>query len=350
MTTITKESFGTTKAGEAVDLITLENTNGMKVSVLSYGCVIAKILIPDHEGYTDVVLGYDSLKDYEEGSCFLGTFVGRFANRIKGSVFSLDGKTYHLEPNDGPNHLHGSYCSRVFPYCVNGDRLIFMIDSPDGEEGYPGRVSGFVTYELTDDNELIMDYEMTSDRDTVINLTNHSYFNLNGAGSRDILNHSLYMACDSFTEADMETLPTGRVLPVKGTPLDFTVAKKIGQDLFFSHEQLTKCGGYDHNFILTDKEKKLRYFATAVGDESGIRMKVSTTQPAVQFYCGIYLDGDQAAYGKGGKRYPKYGGFCLETQHYPCSPNFPQFPSTVLKSGDTYKEITVYQFDWNSHN
>ncbi|MCR5825695.1 MAG: galactose mutarotase [Oscillospiraceae bacterium] len=339
---IRSESFGVTKHGEAVTRWTLENAAGMRVCILSYACAVQSIIVPDREGRpVDVVLGYDTLAGYEAGSCFFGAFVGRYANRIKGASFTLGGKTYPLEKNDGNNHLHGVYCHQVFDGTVEGDTLVLRRVSPDGEEGYPGTLTFEVRYTLREDNALVIDYRAETDADTVVNFTNHSYFNLNGAG--DILGNRLTLAASRFTEGDAETLPTGRILPVAGTPMDFCSAKAIGAELAADYEQLTLCRGYDHNYILDSTDASVP-FATAEGERSGIVLEAYTTQPAVQLYTGNYVDDDTAPCGKGGVRYPRYAGFCLETQHYPCSPNYPQFPSTVLHPGETYRQQTVYRF------
>lgn len=345
---IYEESFGVTKSGEKVYRYTLENRNGMQVKVISYACAIQSILIPAADGsFTDVVLGYDELEGYEAGSCFYGDFVGRYANRIKKAEFTLNGRTCHLEANDGPNHLHGTFCSRVFAGRIEDDRLKFEVLSPDGEEGYPGTLSGTVEYCLTDENELVIEYNMETDADTVLNLTNHSYFNLNGQNGKTVLGHTLKLNSDFFTEGDAETLPTGRILPVDDSPMDFRSAKKIGEDIFCDDPQLTMCQGYDHNFIIRRDTDGMVLFAEAEGEESGIRMKAFTTQPGFQLYSGNFVQNDSADHGKNGIRYPKHGGFCLETQHYPCSPNYPEFPSTVLRPGEKYREVTGYQFLWN---
>lgn len=337
------EPFGTTKSGTPVLRYILENGNGMQVSVLDYACVIQSILLPRKGAEAlDVVLGYDSLADYEAGSCFFGSFVGRYANRIKGAQFQLNGNRYTLEQNDGNNHLHGIYCKQVFSGDVKEDWLVLRRTSPDGEEGYPGTLSLEVRYHLNEQNGLEMEYWAQTDAPTVLNLTNHSYFNLNGQDGSTVLTHKLTLSAGSFTEGDAETLPTGVILPVDGTPMDFRRGKEIGAELFAEDPQLTMCLGYDHNLILNGRAGELRWFATA---ESGpVRMDCYTTQPAVQLYTGNYVDNDTAACGKGGVRYPRYGGFCLETQHYPCAPNFPTFPSTVLNPGEVYQEKTVYQF------
>lgn len=341
---IHSEPFGTTKSGEAVTRYTLANETGMRVQVLSYGCTIQSILVPDKDGnLVDVVLGYDDLVDYEAGSCYLGAFVGRYANRIKGASFALNGRIYPLEKNDGNNHLHGVYCRRVFNGSTEADTLVFRRISPSGEEGFPGTLETEVRYTLRNDNTLVIEYRARTNADTVLNFTNHSYFNLNGDGG-DVLNHSLMLLASKFTEGDAETLPTGTILSVDGTPMDFRSGKRIGADIASDDEQLTLCRGYDHNYIIDAVGESLRKFAEAVGDKSGITLKAFTTQPAVQLYTGNYVDGDAAPHGKGGVRYPRYGGFCLETQHYPCSPNYPQFPSTALHPGEEYRQKTVYLF------
>ncbi len=302
-----------------------------------------RVLVPDASGRkTDVVLGYDDLRSYEQGNCFFGAFVGRYANRIKGAAFELNGKRYELEKNDGRNHLHGVYCRRVFEAETEGDTLVFRGVSPDGEEGFPGTLRFEVRYRLTEDNALEIGYRAATDADTVLNFTNHSYFNLNGGG--DILGHRLTIYADRFTEGDAEILPTGRICKVNGTPMDFRAGRRIGEDIASDWEQLRLAGGYDHNFILNGEAGKLRKMAAAKGDVSGIRMEAYTTQPAVQLYTGNYVDRDTAPFGRGGARYPRFAGFCLESQHYPCSPNFPDFPSTLLRPGEEYREETVYRF------
>ena len=340
---IISEPFGVTKSGEAVTRWTLQNAAGMEVRILSYGCTVQSILVPDAAGKKiDVALGYDDLAGYEAGSCFFGCFIGRYANRIKGARFWLNGREYVLEKNDGENHLHGVYCTSVFDGAVEDGALVLRRVSPDGEEGYPGTLHVEVRYALTDRNELVMDYRAVTDADTVVNFTNHTYFNLNGGG--DVLGHSLSISADHFSEGNAQTLPTGRILRVIGTPMDFRAGRTIGEDIDCDWDQIRTCRGYDHNFVIRGEAGELRKMTAARGDVSGIRMEASTTQPAMQLYTGNYVDGDAAKSGKGGVRYPRYGGFCLESQHYPCSPNFPDFPSTVLRPGEEYHETTVYRF------
>lgn len=342
---ITGKPFGITRDGQPVTCYTLRNSAGMTVEVLDWGCVIRSILVPDRDGVpTDVVLGYDDLAGYEAGTCFFGAFVGRYANRIKGAAFDLNGKTYHLEKNDGSNHLHGVYCTSVFAAEPVKDGIILRRRSPDGEEGYPGALEVEVRYTLTEENELKLQYTARAEGDTVVNLTNHSYFNLAGQG--DILDHCLQLTCDRFTEGDRETLPTGRILPVEGTPMDFRMPRLLGEGLGGNNPQLLMCQGYDHNLIFPEGEGR----GFAVCPRSGIRLDLLTSQPAVQLYTGNYVDADRAPLGKGGVRYPRYGGFCLETQHYPCSPNFAQFPTTVLRAGETYRESTTYRFSVEGTN
>ena len=340
---ILSEPFGTTSAGEAVSRYTLRNDAGMEVAVLSYGCTVQRILVPDkNKNIVDVALGYDDLLSYERGTCFFGAFIGRYANRIKGSRFWLNGREYTLVKNDGDNHLHGVYANQVFDAEIDGDTLVFRRVSPDGEEGYPGTLTFEVRYRLTEGNALEMEYRARTDADTVLNFTNHTYFNLNGCG--DILGHRLTIHADRFTEGDAQTLPTGRIQRVIGTPMDFRSGRVIGENIASDDEQIRLAHGYDHNFIIKGEVGALRKMAAAMGDVSGIRMEASTTQPAMQLYTGNFVDLDAAPFGKSGVRYPRYGGFCLESQHYPCSPNFPDFPTTVLHPGEEYREKTVYRF------
>ena len=336
MSVITSRPFGVSAKGESITLHTMQNSSGMSVTVLDYGCTVQSIRLNG----LDVVLGYDDVAGYENGGCFIGAFVGRYANRIKGSAFDLNGKHYVLPKNVGENHLHGVLAEAVFSAAVEGDSLVLRYLSPDGEEGFPGNCSVTVKYTLSEENELIMDYFATTDADTVLNLTNHSYFNLNGEASGDILGHTLTLAADSYTETDDESIPTGRIIPVAGTPMDFRQEKAVGRDIFADYAPIRTTSGYDQNFILSEADGSLRHFATLRGDKTGIVMDAYTTQPAVQLYCGNFLKGS----GKGGRKFIKHAALCLETQHYPSSPNFPEFPTTVLKAGDEYRQTTVYKF------
>ncbi len=339
---MTRRPFGHTRDGRPVTCFTLRSGSGMEVELLDWGCVVRAIRVPDRDGVpTDVVLGYDDLAGYERGSCFFGAFVGRYANRIKGAAFTLNGTTYHLEKNDGGNHLHGVYCTALFDAEAAADSVIFRRRSPDGEEGYPGALEVEVCYTLTEENQLKIRYTARSDADTVINLTTHSYFNLAGQGRGTVMDHLLQLPSARVTEGDDQPQPPGRILPAAGTVMDFRTPRSLGDGLCGTDPQLALCQGYDHNLIFPDGQEG-RGFAAC--PRSGIRMDLRTTQPAVQLYTGNYVDGDKAPCGKGGIRYPRYGGFCLETQHYPCSPNFPHFPSTVLRAGEIYREETVYGF------
>ena len=340
---ITSRGFGITASGEKVTCFDLMNENGLTVSVLDYGCTIQRILVPDRNGaLIDVALGYDNIQGYETGNCCFGAFVGRYANRIRGGRFSLNGQFYQLKRNDGLNHLHGVYPKIIFAAAEEDGCLTLRHLSVTEEEEFPGNLTVMVRYLLTDDNELVMEYEAETDAETVINLTNHTYFNLNGKG--DILNHSLCLFSDRFAECDAETLPTGNLLPVEGTAMDFRTPRIISEGMDLSCEQLRLCGGYDHHYVLTHEPECLTPFAEIVGDQSGIRMTAFTTQPGVQLYTGNYVQDDTAPFGKGGRRYEKHAGLCLETQHAPDSPNIPQFPSVVLRPGEKYRQKTVYQF------
>ena len=340
MTTVSVRPFGSTGDGKAVTQYTLKNENGMCVQLLSYACAVQRMVIPDKNGVPrDVVLGYDTVEGYENGSSFFGAFVGRYANRIKNAAFPLGGKMVRLRPNAGAHHLHGAFARRVFDGEMTDGGVVFRYVSPPEEEGYPGTLTGEVRYTLTADNALVIAYTATADADTVVNLTNHAYFNLNGQDGSDVLNHLLQIDADSYTDMDGSLIPTGKINSVDGTALDFRSEKTIGADI----AQLTQSGGYDHNLILNGSTGALRRFATAKSGSTGIILTAYTTEPAIQLYTGNFIQNDTAAHGKNGVRYPRHGGFCLEAQHYPCSPNYPQFPSTVLKKGETYRQTTVYQ-------
>ena len=344
MTSLCHEPFGVTADGRPVTRWTLRNGTGMTVRVLDYGCVIQSIEVPDRSGRaTDVVLGYDDLAGYEAGTCWFGALVGRYANRIGNAAFSLDGRTYALPKNDGENHLHGTFERRVFSASEEDGALVLRYVSPAGEEGYPGTLAVTVTYTLTEDNALVLDYRAVTDAPTVVNLTNHSYFNLDGQGRGDVLSQRLWLSASQVTEIAPGTVPTGRLLPVAGTALDFRAEKPIGRDIGADEAQLRLCGGYDHNYIL-DKGPGLVPCGGAYSPATGIEMTFATTQPGVQLYTGNYVQDDAAPHGKGGVRYPRHGGFCLESQHFPDSPNRPDFPATILRPGEEYHEITEYRF------
>lgn len=338
--------FGVTKSGEKVNEYIISNPGGLEVHVLNYGCVIKNILVPTKKGPVDVVIGHDTLADYEndfnsQSSTCCGAFVGRYANRIENAVFSVGGRAYHLEANNGKNHLHGTFPRKIYEVKSFGDTLLLEAESPDGEDGFPGNLKISVRYILTEDNALRMDYRVSSDADTVLNLTNHTYFNLDGEG--DVLNQKLKLYASRYLEGNNETCPTGRILPVAGTPMDFTRAKPIGRDIQAEYSQLQMCGGYDHNFILDKEPGMLALAAVARSEKTGITMETYTTQPGVQLYTSNSLQNDTRP-GKTGGIYGRYQGFCLETQHYPCTPSHPEFPSVELRPGEEYHETTIYKF------
>lgn len=348
--TISKEVFGEVSEGQKADLYTLTNANGMTVKITNYGGIITQLTAKDKAGkWEDVVLGFDSLPPYLGEHPFFGSLVGRYGNRIANGKFTLYGKTYNLPINNGPNSLHGGIngfnkkiwnATEIKKDSIVGLELTYT--SKDGEEGYPGTLSVKVTYTLSNDNGLRIDYEATTDKNTVINLTNHSYFNLS-ALKNDILNHEVSIKSDSMVPVNATLIPTGKLRAVKGTPFDFNeptvVGKRIDQ---IDDEQIKNGGGYDHCWVINrGADKELMLFATVKDPESGRFMEVLTTEPAVQFYTGNFLDGSLK--GKGAT-YTKRFGLCLETEHYPDSPNQPQFPSTELKPGETYKTSTEYRF------
>jgi aldose 1-epimerase len=345
---LTREPFGTTPTGEAVALLTLTNARGMELRVMTYGGIIVSLKVPDRAGNPgDVVLGYDSLAGYLRDSPYFGALVGRYGNRIAKGRFALHGTGYQLATNNGPNHLHGGV--RGFDKVVwtaepfegeGGIGVRLTYTSPDGDEGYPGTLRAMVTYTLTDRNELILDYEATTDRATLVNLTQHSYFNL--AGSGDILGHDLTIAAEGFTPVDATLIPTGDIAPVAGTPFDFRTPQTIGARIGDDDEQLRRGGGYDHNFVLTRSGAELALAARLVDSTSGRTLEIRTTEPGVQFYSGNFLDGSIT--GKGGVVYQRRAALCLETQHFPDSPNQPGFPSTILEPGQTYRSRTVWTF------
>jgi aldose 1-epimerase len=345
---IKQEPFGQTTAGAPVDLYTLTNDRGLEVKITNYGGIIVSLQTPDQAGKPgNVTLGFDSLAGYLRKSPYFGCIVGRFANRIAGGRFTLAGVEYTLAQNDGPNSLHGGlkgfdkvvWEAEVFER-ETGVGLTLKYLSPDGEEGYPGNLSTTVVYTLTNGNELKIDYAATSDRPTVINLTNHTYFNLAGRG--DILGHNLMLTAEKFTPIDETLIPTGELRSVAGTPLDFTQATPIGARIEQADEQLRLAGGYDHNFVLDNLAGELVLAARIEEPTSGRVLEVYTTEPGIQFYSGNFLDGTIT--GKGGTVYHQRSGFCLETQHYPDSPNQPNFPSTVLRPGEEYRQTTIFKF------
>jgi aldose 1-epimerase len=348
--TIKKETFGKTTGGEQIDLYSLKNKKGMEVSITNFGATVVTLKVPDRGGKaTDIVLGYDTLDGYEKGTSYFGATVGRYGNRIAGGKFSLDGKTYTLPKNNGENTLHGGivgFNKRVWKAreidSKEGEALEMSYLSADGEEGFPGNLSAKVVFTLpTERNELKIDYTATTDKDTVLNLTNHSYFNLAGEGNGDILDHVLTLHAKEFTPVDKGLIPTGELPNVAGTPMDFNSATAIGKRINESYEQLVFGKGYDHNWVLARAGSGLVIAAEAYDPKSGRKLEVLTTEPGVQFYSGNFLDG---AKGKGNKPYPQRAAFCLETQHFPDSPNHPNFPSTVLKPNQVFHSQTVFRF------
>lgn len=347
---MTRSPFGTLPDGQAVEAFTLTNANGMEVKAITYGGIITSLKVPDKAGHIgDVVLGYDTLQGYLDKSPFFGTIVGRYGNRIGKGQFTIDGTTYTLPRNNGENHLHGGpqgFDKKVWkaePFeRADGVGIVFTHTSPDGDMGYPGTLQARVTYTLTPDNTLRFDYEATTDRTTPVNLTQHTYFNLAGAGNGDILGHEIAFVADRYTPVDKGLIPTGELASVEGTPFDFRKATTIGARIDADHAQIALGGGYDHNMVFTRTGAGLERVVSVHEPTTGRTMDMATTQPATQFYTGNFLDGTIT--GKDGKVYPKRSGFCLETQHYPDSPNKPLFPTTLLKPGETYRQSTAYTF------
>jgi aldose 1-epimerase len=336
--------------GKAVFIYRLTNAHGMEVRVMSYGATIVSLRVPDRNAQSDdVVLGFDTLNGYLAPEPYFGAVVGRYGNRIAKGQFTLDGTTYHLATNNGPNHLHGGVKGfdkvvwEAEPFDRDGrSGVTFTHASPSGDEGYPGALDARVTYTLTSDNELIVEYSATADKATPINLTQHSYFNLAGAGTGDILDHQLTLDADRFTPVDATLIPTGELAPVDGTPFDFRRPTAIGTRIGADNAQLKYGNGYDHNWLLNGSAGQLRHAARLEDPRTGRTLDVSTTEPGVQFYSGNFLDGTLA--GRAGHVYKQRYGLCLETQHFPDSPNHPNFPSTILRPGKRYESKTVFAF------
>jgi aldose 1-epimerase len=335
--------------GQPIDLFTLTNAQGVEVKTINYGAIITSWLVPDRTGQlADIVLGYADPAEYVKGNpSYFGAIVGRYANRIGKAQFTLDGRTYTLAANDGPNHLHGG--RRGFDKVLwtaetvktsDGPGVAFTRASPDGEEGYPGTLKARVTYTLTDRNELIVSYEATTDKPTIVNLTQHSYFNLAGQGTSDVLGHELRINADRYTPVDATLIPTGELAPVESTPFDFRKPTAIGARINSEHPQMKFGGGYDHNWVLARSGGGLSLAADVYEPKSGRTLQISTTEPGLQFYSGNFLDGTLT--GKDGRVYRQRYGFCLETQHFPDSPNKATFPSTTLRPGSTYRTRTVF--------
>ena len=336
--------FGATVKGDETKLYTLTNKNGMEIAVSDYGATLVQVIVPDKEGKPcDVVLGYDEAAGYEEGDLFFGAIVGRSANRIGGASFELNGVTYQLEKNDNGNNLHSGmdfYNQRMWKVKETADdHITFELDSPDGDQGYPGAVHIEVTYTLTEDNAVKIAYHAVPDADTLINMTNHSYFNMDGHASGDVLDQEVWIDADAFTRADAESIPTGEITPVEGTPMDFRKEKVVEKEIGANYTPLKLAGGYDHNWVLNGKG--FRKAASAESEETGIKMEVYTDLPGIQFYSGNFLAGSK---GKEGAVYEKGYGICFETQYFPDAIHKENFESPITKAGEVYDTTTVYKF------
>ncbi len=349
-----KQLYGTTSSGIPVYEYTLTSPRQVEVKIITYGGIITAVNVPDERGAVkNVALGFDNFKDYETKNPYFGCITGRYANRIAKGRFTLDGTTYQLATNEGVNHLHGGTIGldkrvwEVTREIVEPERTGIELHylSPDGEENYPGNLDIYVTYTLNAQNELEIHYRAVTDRSTVVNLTNHSYWNLAGEGSGSIEDHVLYLNADRYTPVDGYAIPTGELAPVAGTPLDFTTPKRIGDDLRSDHPQIACVRGFDHNWVLNRpslEDRTLIQAAVLSHPASGRRMEVWTTEPGIQFYSGNFLDGSR--YGPSRRAYRQGDALALETQHFPDSPNHPEFPSTVLRPGQTYDTTTLYKF------
>ncbi|MED5386077.1 MAG: aldose epimerase family protein [Pseudomonadota bacterium] len=352
MERIKVSSFGTLNDGRDVQLFTLENARGTYVEIINLGGIIVSLHTADDSGnMTDITTGFDNPEQYISGSGYMGAIVGRYANRIANGNFSIDGNQYTLAKNNGDNAIHGGLIGfdkklwHAVPESKNSEAILSLtLVSPDGEEGYPGNLTAKVTYTLNDNNQLIIDYSATTDKATIINLTQHAYFNLNGHGAGSIVDHEVMINAGQYTLIDNESIPTGELASVEGTPLDFRTAKTIGVDINSSHEQIRFGSGFDHNFIISHAtEGDLTLAASVLSPSSGRTLKVFTDQPGMQFYTGNFLNG--TLIGKEGAVYARRNAFCLETQHYPDSPNNPGFPSTILRPRERYTTRTIFEFD-----
>jgi aldose 1-epimerase len=344
---IFKQPFGKLDDGRQADLITIENDSGMTCKITNYGGILSSWIVPDKKGRpVDIVLGWENLEHYISDTAYLGAIIGRYGNRIAKGRFSLEGKDYQLAVNQPPNHLHGGktgFNKVLWDYSLidtpskTGIKLKYL--SRDMEEGYPGNLNVEVIYSLNNEGELKIEYNATTDKTTHVNLTNHAYFNLNGC-REDVLRHRLKMSADQYTPVDNTLIPTGEISTVKGTDLDFTEMTEIG-----SRIKNVNIGGYDHNYVLNKKPGGMEKIAEVTEPLTGLKMEVFTTEPGVQFYAAINFDG--SIVGRGNIRYKKYYAFCLETQHFPDSPNKPQFPSTILNPWETYSQTTIYKVSGN---
>ena len=342
---VSVSEFGRLPSGEAVLRYTITNQHGASASILNYGATWQSMFVPNRKGeMVDVVLGYDTIEDYQKNYMYLGATIGRVANRIKNARFTLGGVEYKLAANNGPSCLHGGlvgFDKRIWQAQIDGDSVFFSLTSPDGEEGFPGTLSAVVIYALDEENALSIQYLINSDQDTIQNMTNHAYFNLAGQGQGNVLGQLLQIHADKFTRIDSTTVPTGEIVPVFGTPLDFTKAKPIGQGIDAKVEQIDTAGGFDHNFVLNRKTNGVEKIATAVDPVGGVAMDVYTDQPGVQLFTApdfSYMTG------KGGVQYGPRPSFCLETQHFADALNHPNFPSIVLHAGEVFSSETIYRF------
>ncbi len=349
---LTQKSFGKTNNGEEAILYTISNSNGMKVSITNYGANIVSILVPDSKGQVaDVALGYDSLEGYQVNNTFFGSFIGRHANRIGGASFELNGKTYELEKNDGDNNLHSGsqgYNHFLYEAEIHKDEDVIGIElsrqSPDMEQGFPGNLDLSVIYRLSEANELMIQYRCVSDKDTIVNLTNHSYFNLAGHDSGSILDHKVWIKANQFTPTTDDLIPTGELRDVTGTPMDFRQAKKIGRDIDTDYEPLKQGGGYDHNFVLDKRENEVDKVGELIDENSGRKMEIFTDMPGMQMYTSNMVTPQDHC--KGGKAYGRRSAVCFETQYFPDSCNISSFPSSVLKAESIFDSSTTYKFSW----
>mgnify|MGYP004598033549 FL=1 len=342
---VSTKQFGTTKNGKAVTAYTITNKNGLSMTALDFGAIIANLMVPDKDGkLDDIVLGFDDVAGYEVNGCFFGSFIGRHGNRIGDAKFELNGVTYDLEKNDGKNNLHGGtpgYHKVMYQAQTGENSVTFTRVSPDMEQGYPGNLDIAVTYTLTDEDELKIDYKMKSDKDTLCNPTNHSYFNLKGHNGGTITDHLLQLNADGFTETSEDLIPNGTIVDVTGTPMDFRTKKAIAKDIDADYEPLKIAGGYDHNFVLNKEEGKLEKIGEVSEETTGRTMEIYTDLPGMQLYSGNFIVKED---GKGGNVYTKRTGVCFETQYFPNSINIPEFKSCVLKAGEEFNSTTIYKF------
>lgn len=353
---IIRDFYGKTSEGKEVDIFTLCNSNGMTAKILNYGGIVVSLTVPDRNGrFDDVVLGYDKLDGYLKKGPFFGAIIGRHANRIENASFEINGIVYYVTKNEGENQIHGGltgFDKVVWQANIvtkgQDECLELSYTSKDGEEGYPGNLDVKVTYTLTDDNALKIDYFAVSDKDTVVNLTNHSYFNLSGHASGNILKHEVRINADRFTVNDKNSIPTGEIRDVKGTPMDFTKLTTVEAGIFSKYQQIEFGHGYDHNWVLNVSEERLVKAAEVFDASSGRVMEVYTTMPGVQFYSGNYVD--ESEYCKDGVKYGRNSGLCLETQYFPNALKHRNFPSPILKAGEQYKHRTIYKFSIKKDN